>query len=123
MDKDLMQERRGFLKQFGATLGAAGLGAAGVGTANAAAKPKGSIPAKPVKVDSQRDLGRRQRLAVGVQQLHLNRLLLSALSRACLESKHQLHFWMSGWKLIGPDAVEHPHDVQLTLTRDVRVVC
>src|SRR5437773_6010743 len=50
MDKELLQERRGFLKQFGATLGAAGLGAAGVGTAHAAAKPKGNIPDRPVKV-------------------------------------------------------------------------
>src|SRR2546427_8714081 len=50
MDKELLQERRGFLKQFGATLGAAGLGAAGVGTAHAAAKPKGNIPDRLVKV-------------------------------------------------------------------------
>src|SRR5436853_7869830 len=50
MDKELLQERRGFLKQFGATLGAAGLGAAGVGTAHAAAKPKGNIPDRPVTV-------------------------------------------------------------------------
>src|SRR5437879_7190063 len=50
MDKELLQERRGFLKQFGATLGAAGLGAAGVGTANAAVKPKGNIPDRLVKV-------------------------------------------------------------------------
>src|SRR5436853_7645807 len=50
MDKELLQERRGFLKQFGATLGAAGLGAAGVGTAHAAAKPKGNSPDRPVKV-------------------------------------------------------------------------
>jgi len=50
MDKERLEERRGFLKQFGATLGAAGLGAAGVGTANAATKPKGNIPDRPVKV-------------------------------------------------------------------------
>src|SRR3970282_2607559 len=51
MDKDEIQhERRGFLKQFGGTLGAGGLGAAGVGTASAAVKPKGTIPDKRVKV-------------------------------------------------------------------------
>src|SRR3989449_11553678 len=50
MDKETLQERRDFLKHFGATLGAAGLGAAGVGTANAAVKPKGNIPDRPVKV-------------------------------------------------------------------------
>src|SRR5437870_13719817 len=50
MDKELLQERRGFLKQFGATLGAAGLGAAGVGTAHAAVKPKGNMPDRPGKV-------------------------------------------------------------------------
>ena len=49
MDKEQLQhERRGFLKQFGATLGAAGLGAAGVGTAHAAVQPKGNIPDRPV---------------------------------------------------------------------------
>jgi branched-chain amino acid transport system substrate-binding protein len=50
MDKEKLEERRGFLKQFGATLGAAGLGAAGVGTAHAQVKPKGNIPDRPVKV-------------------------------------------------------------------------
>ncbi|MBI4409273.1 MAG: twin-arginine translocation signal domain-containing protein, partial [Gemmatimonadetes bacterium] len=51
MDKEqIHQERRGFLKQFGATLGAAGLGAAGLGSAHAAVQPKGKIPDRPVKV-------------------------------------------------------------------------
>jgi len=55
MDKDeIQQERRGFLKQFGATMGAAGLGAAGLGVAGSrpvhAAAPKGNIPNRPVKV-------------------------------------------------------------------------
>ena len=59
MDKVSMdQERLGFLKQLGATVGA-GLGAAGLGTAglvagpraaNAAVQPKGQIPDKPLKV-------------------------------------------------------------------------
>jgi len=57
MDKDeIQQERRGFLKQFGATMGAAGLGAAGLGVAGSrpvhAAAPKGNIPNRPVKVGS-----------------------------------------------------------------------
>src|SRR3970040_2004490 len=50
MDKERLEERRGFLKQFGATVGAACLGAAGLGSANAAVKPKGNIPNRPVKV-------------------------------------------------------------------------
>src|SRR3970282_1768692 len=55
MDKDeIQQERRGFLKQFGATMGAAGLGAAGLGVAGSrpahAAAPKGNIPDRPIKV-------------------------------------------------------------------------
>ena len=37
MNRERLEERRSFLKQFGATVGAAGLGAAGLGTANAAA--------------------------------------------------------------------------------------
>src|SRR2546425_10277126 len=51
MDKERGQERRSFLKQFGATLGAAGIGAAGLPrSANAAVKPKGNIPDKALKV-------------------------------------------------------------------------
>src|SRR5213083_418609 len=48
------EDRRGFLKQIGATVGAAGLGAAGLAAgpraAEAAPKPKGNIPDKPLKL-------------------------------------------------------------------------
>ena len=57
MDKEqIQQERRGFLKQFGATVGAAGFGAAGLASvagsrpAHAAAAPKGNIPDRPIKM-------------------------------------------------------------------------
>src|SRR5574342_1330543 len=51
MDKEFHEERRGFLKQFGATLGAAGFAyAAGPASAQTQAKPKGNIPDRPVKV-------------------------------------------------------------------------
>ena len=54
MDKEQIQhERRGFLKQFGATVGVAGLGAAGLGSVAGsahAAAPKGNIPSSPIKV-------------------------------------------------------------------------
>src|SRR5687767_8982724 len=52
MDQEKLEQRRGFLKQFGATLGAAGLGAAALtpGSAQAQAKPKGNIPDRPIKV-------------------------------------------------------------------------
>ena len=53
-NEEVQHQRRGFLKQFGATMGAVGLGAAayaaGPRTANAAAKPRGNIPDKPIKV-------------------------------------------------------------------------
>jgi hypothetical protein len=51
MDREFLEERRGFLKQFGATLGAAGLASTGIATtAHAQVKPKGNIPDRPIKV-------------------------------------------------------------------------